>query len=122
MAWTNLSPAEARAALAAGREVRVLDVRTPLEHEHHRLAGATLIPLHELAERAGELDPGAQWFVYCEHGRRSIVACEILTGLGFGRLLHLAGGITDWMAAGYPVDGAGAPANAPAPRPRWKGC
>ena len=50
---------EARAYLKGHREGRytLLDVRQPSEYEKGRIPGAKLIPLPELANRMGELDP-----------------------------------------------------------------
>jgi rhodanese-related sulfurtransferase len=50
---------EAKAYMAEHEEgsFTLLDVRQPGEYENSRIPGATLIPLPELADRLGELDP-----------------------------------------------------------------
>jgi sulfur-carrier protein adenylyltransferase/sulfurtransferase len=50
---------EAKAYMAEHEEgsFTLLDVRQPGEYENARIPGATLIPLPELADRLGELDP-----------------------------------------------------------------
>jgi len=50
---------EAKAYMAKHEEgtFTLLDVRQPGEYENSRIPGATLIPLPELADRLGELDP-----------------------------------------------------------------
>jgi rhodanese-related sulfurtransferase len=70
-------PAEARPAL--------LDVRTHAEHQIVALAGSLLIPLHELQERADELEAlrGREVVVYCHHGVRSLSGAAFLGALGF---------------------------------------
>lgn len=73
--------------------VQIVDVREPWEHALARLPGARLIPLGELADRAGELDPARPVAAYCHHGVRSRYALAILRDLGFGDIAHLAGGI-----------------------------
>lgn len=73
--------------------VQIVDVRQPWEHALARLPGSRLIPLGELADRAGELDPGQPVAAYCHHGVRSRFALAILRDLGFKDLAHLTGGI-----------------------------
>ena len=66
MRWKNvLTPVvsmdteEAKAYLAGHKEgtFTLLDVRQPQEYETYRIPGAKLIPLPELPDRLGELDP-----------------------------------------------------------------
>lgn len=73
--------------------VQRLDVRERWEHDLAHLPGALLIPLGELADRAGELDRSRPVAAYCHHGARSLHALRILHGEGFRDLAHLAGGI-----------------------------
>lgn len=83
----------------------LLDVRTLGEYQEAHLANATLIPYTELEGRASELpaDKSAPIFVYCRSGQRSAIASGILVDLGYTNVHNMAGGIGDWMAAGYPV-------------------
>ena len=74
-------------------QVQILDVREPWEYALARLPGAVLIPLGQLADRAGELDAGRPVAAYCHHGVRSLYALRVLGGLGFRDLAHLSGGI-----------------------------
>ncbi len=50
---------EAKAYMARQKEgaFTLLDVRQPGEYEKERIPGALLIPLPELVDRIGELDP-----------------------------------------------------------------
>jgi adenylyltransferase/sulfurtransferase len=73
--------------------VQRLDVREPWEYELAHLPGALLIPLGELVDRVGELDPARPVAAYCHHGTRSLYALRFLQGAGFHDLAHLAGGI-----------------------------
>ena len=65
------------AAAARAARLVVLDVRKPQEYEIARIAGATLIPLHELPDRLGELDPAATIVAHCHHGARSARAVQL---------------------------------------------
>jgi len=94
----QIQPAELDRKLKAGEPVYLVDVRQEMEYDHCRLPGATLVPLHELAFRLGELDPpdGAAIVVYCHHGVRSLSGAAILQHAGFGPVASLAGGIEAW--------------------------
>ncbi len=94
--------AEALAGPAEGRP-HLLDVRTEGEFQLAQLPGAMLIPLHELEERAGELEAlrGREVVVYCHHGVRSLHGAAFLSGLGI-RASSLRGGIDLWSLT---VDG-----------------
>jgi sulfur-carrier protein adenylyltransferase/sulfurtransferase len=79
-----------------GRDVALLDVRTPQEFQIARLEGAKLIPLQDLPDRLGELDSAADLVVFCHHGPRSAQAVRFLRQIGFAKARNLAGGIEAW--------------------------
>ena len=100
-----LLQAEARSlGYALDPTLRVLDVRTEAEHRSHRLPNAVLVPVQELEQRLHELDREANWLVHCEHGRRSLWACEVLAQAGFQRLANLSGGLAYWSGSGLPLE------------------
>jgi adenylyltransferase/sulfurtransferase len=84
------------AELASGASPLLLDVRESWEADIATIPGATLIPLGELGDRAGELDPAASVVVYCHLGVRSQYAARALAGAGFAHVRNLAGGIDAW--------------------------
>ena len=94
----EITPGELKARLDAGDRVTIIDVREPFEWEIANLEahGARLIPLGELADRVGELDPGEEMVIQCRSGARSARAAEFLRGHGFERVHNLAGGILGW--------------------------
>jgi hydroxyacylglutathione hydrolase len=69
------------------RHVVVLDVRRNLEYADSRLDGAIHIPLHELADRLGEVPDGEIW-VHCAAGYRASIAASILAAAGH-RVVHI---------------------------------
>lgn len=95
---------ELRAVLAAGEGCTLVDVREYPEFAAGRVAGAQLIPLGELERRASELDPGTPIYVICRTGRRSSEAQRLLRAAGFADVRNVEGGVTAWMAAGFPVE------------------
>lgn len=98
----EIDAAEAYQLYQAG--VFTLDVRTGEEYQSGHIPGSVLIPLDELAQRAGELPAGEPILIYCRSGNRSLQAMNLLENAGFQNLSSLDGGINDWVAAGYPVE------------------
>lgn len=92
----EIAPTELRDLLAAKQPVVVVDVRQPWEHQIARIKGSTLIPLNELPQRLGDLDPQAEIVTYCHHGGRSLQAARFLQASGFRKVRSLAGGIEAW--------------------------
>ncbi|MBN2558839.1 MAG: FAD-dependent oxidoreductase [Clostridia bacterium] len=74
----------------------ILDVRTPMETESGMITGAVSIPLDDLRDRLGELDPEKEIIVYCAVGFRAYLACRILLQNGFKKVRNLAGGYTTY--------------------------
>ena len=105
MPYRDLDPEEAQKILAEETDLHVLDVRTEPEHQMHRLPNSKLIPIQELQDRVAELDADKRWFVYCEHGRRSVMVCDFLTEhMQFQDVTNLRGGMAHWIGEGLPVE------------------
>lgn len=81
-----------------GRELTLVDVREPHEHEICHIEGSTLISMNTLPERMGELDKDALIVVHCHHGPRSSHAVAYLRQNGFAKAANLTGGINAWSA------------------------
>jgi adenylyltransferase/sulfurtransferase len=92
----NVTPESLVTWLEEGREILLLDVRTPLEHQTSRLDDSLLMPLQTLPRRFEELDPDAETVVYCHHGNRSAHAVDFLRRMGFANTFNLVGGIDAW--------------------------
>lgn len=102
---STVSVAEAAALRDDG--ALVLDVREPDEWAAGHIPGATLIPLGELASRLGDLPPDRPIVVVCRSGNRSAQGRDILLRGGFPAVTSLNGGMTDWAAAGMPIETGG---------------
>ena len=100
----EISAEEARKLVADGAQL--VDVRAEHEWEAGRIAGATHLPLAELAERAGELDKDRPVVLYCRGGNRSTMAAEALAEAGFDAA-KLSEGIVGWAEEGLPLDADG---------------
>jgi sulfur dioxygenase len=89
------------------QDVQVLDVREPDEFigPLGHITGAILIPLGELAGRAGELSRDRPIVAVCRAGSRSAQAVSILQQNGFTDVANLTGGMLRWRAEAHPVEG-----------------
>lgn len=81
----------------------ILDVRQPEEWNEFHVPDSTLIPLGELASRVDELPKDQEIVVVCRSGNRSAQGRDILLSAGFTQITSMAGGLTQWKAAGYPT-------------------
>ena len=105
----NVAPQDAAAEAAAGKAV-FLDVREPVEWEHH-IDGAVQVPrgiLEWVADPSSprhspELDPARRVIVYCRSGHRAALAAATLKTLGYENVANLEGGFAAWQEAGLPA-------------------
>lgn len=81
----------------------ILDVREPEEWREYHVPNSTLIPLGTLEARVNELPRDKELVVVCRSGNRSATGRDILKKAGFTQVTSLAGGLSQWKAAGYPT-------------------
>src|SRR5215467_13350117 len=87
---------EVKEKLDRGDKFVLVDVREPHEHQICNIPAAVLIPLGQVPQRLGELDPEADIVVHCKSGMRSAKACGILKSAGFKHVRNMKGGILAW--------------------------
>jgi rhodanese-related sulfurtransferase len=100
----EVSREEARKLVDDGAQL--VDVRAEHEWEAGHIAGATHIPLAELAERTGEIDEDRPVVLYCRGGTRSTMATDALAEAGFDAA-KLSEGIVGWAEADLPLEPEG---------------
>ena len=83
--------------------LQLVDVRRDSEYRGGHAPRAVSIPLHELPERTGELDPSRPMAVICAGGYRSSIGTSLLERAGFKHLYNVTGGTSAWIAAGLPA-------------------
>jgi hydroxyacylglutathione hydrolase len=83
----------------ASTDVQVVDVRNPGETALGTITDATLVPLAQLRDRAGELDLDRPIVVFCAGGYRSSVAASLLRSLGAADVSDILGGYGAWAQA-----------------------
>ncbi len=84
---------------ARHREAYLIDVREPGEYLAGHVPGAALLPLGELASRAGELPRDRTIHVICASGNRSLRATRALLDAGYDAR-SVAGGTSAWARSG----------------------
>jgi len=80
-------------------ELQMVDVRNPGEAAAGMIANAVNIPVGQLPDRIGELDPRKPTVVYCAGGYRSSVAASFLRQRGFADVSDVLGGYNAWDEA-----------------------
>lgn len=88
-------------------EVVVLDVRPRSEYDQQHLPFARSLPLAELRARLSELPKGKPIVAYCRGPfcLMSDEAVKLLAKRGY-RVAKLADGVSEWLAAGLPLETA----------------
>ena len=100
----RLSAQELSALMAAKEKVFTLDVRSPQEFRGDgHIAGATLIPLGELATHLKKVPTDRMVVTVCRSGARSGAAHAQLQRAGYENAKNLSGGMMAWQSAGLPV-------------------
>jgi rhodanese-related sulfurtransferase len=90
----------------SGRDVELIDVRTPAEFRELHVEFARNVPLERLdavAVAASRSDGERPLYVICQKGGRGLLACERLWAAGLTDVVNIAGGTVACEAAGLPM-------------------
>ncbi len=93
-----ITPADLIARVSAGETWQVVDVRSPADYAKAHVDGAVNLPLKELRQRVGELDPALPTVTYCNKGTTGNAGQNVLRNLGFDRVYNLSGGNSNYQA------------------------
>ena len=74
------------------KEVRLLDVRKQSEYESQHVIGARSFPLNGIYQNLNCLDPESTYYLHCQGGYRSMIACSILLANGFKNIVNVQRG------------------------------
>ncbi|MBN1255719.1 MAG: hypothetical protein JXA50_10640 [Deltaproteobacteria bacterium] len=102
----EVSAADAKGKIDSDTSLIILDVREPDEFGKGHIPKAINIPRGLLEFKVTNEIPNkdANILVYCKTGGRSCLACSTLVTMGYKNAKSIAGGWTDWLKAGYPVE------------------
>ena len=95
--YVNITAEEAKQIMDNEEGYIILDVREQDEYDAGHIPGAIVISHEEITEKAEKMltDKDQLILVYCRSGRRSKIAAEALTELGYTNIKEF-GGIIDW--------------------------
>lgn len=87
----------AKQMIDTNSNLTILDVRTLDEYNSGHIKDAILLPYDEVPEKSKQLLPDKDTviLVYCRSGRRSALAAQSLSELGYSKVYDF-GGILDW--------------------------
>ena len=86
----------------------LVDVRSVEEHDTGAIPGTDLnIDFREMAQRHKEIGAGLDdhIVVYCQSGKRSNIAADTLTELGYRNVYNIRGSVNAWLQAGFQLAG-----------------
>lgn len=110
----EIYPGDVAEMMKNGKDIILLDVRTPEEYEEVHLKGATLLPVQQLSQQSlneiglGEDMKDKEIYIYCRSGSRSQTAYNIMESLGYTNIKSVAGGMIHWEEDNYPFTESGA--------------
>ncbi|QKJ19083.1 rhodanese-like domain-containing protein [Microbacterium hominis] len=86
-------------------DTTIVDVRTPAEYAEGHLEGAVNIDVtaSDFDARLSELDPEADYVVYCRSGNRSAQAVSRMTGAGFASVTDAGALSAASTSTGLPI-------------------
>ena len=94
------------ASEAAGKKLRLIDVREDDEWRAGRAAGAEHIGKgvieRDIVPKVP--DKNEELILYCGGGYRSVLAAEAIQKMGYRRVSSMAGGWKAWLAANFPTE------------------
>jgi rhodanese-related sulfurtransferase len=73
-----------------------IDVRTSGEYKANHIKQFKNIPLHELNNKALDLDQNKEVVIICQSGMRSLQAAKKLKKMGFNSITNVRGGMNTW--------------------------
>ena len=107
----EMSPQKLAARMTAEAPPVILDVRTPQEYAAGHVPGALNVPHKALPDRLAEVlgFRDREVVLYCERGKRSVMASVVLREAGFTSIRHLQGHMVEWRRQGLPESKGTAP-------------
>ena len=102
----TIRPKELSDLRASGKDIELIDVRTPVEFREAHVDFARNVPLDQLDPQTirsqRNCSPTEPLYVICRSGGRGKQACERLAAAGLD-VVNVEGGTQAWDASGLPV-------------------
>ena len=107
MAISVITPSALVELFRNGKQIDLIDVRTPVEYQELHAVPARNVPLDQLdpnalmQARQGSTDEPL--YVICRSGSRGQQACERFLQAGYPNVINVEGGTLAWESCGLPV-------------------
>jgi len=107
MSISAITPSDLGKLCRDGKQIDLIDVRTPVEYQELHAVPARNIPLDQLnpaalmQARHGSKDEPL--YVICRSGNRGQQACERFLQAGYPNVINVEGGTLAWESCGLPV-------------------
>ena len=102
--FSDVDAAEFYALILSNDDELIIDVRTKKEYRKSHIENAVLADTKEELEAICLNSPTDRTImIYCEQGKRSRTACDILSKFGFTNVYNLSGGLVEWKLQKYPL-------------------
>ena len=101
----NISREELKARLDRGDNIKLVMSMNEWQFQAEHIPGSIWVADKERAERL--LNPEDEIVTYCSDQACSAsrMAAQLMEKAGYKHVWHYEGGLQDWTAAGYPVEG-----------------
>lgn len=78
-------------------KVELIDIREPNEYKRGSLVSAKNIPMNELLQATDKyLDKEKTYYIICQSGGRSSMACKAMTKQGY-KVINVGGGVGSYV-------------------------
>ena len=107
MTISSITPSDLVELFRNGKQIDLIDVRTPMEYQELHAVPARNVPLDQLDPTAliharhGATDEPL--YVICRSGSRGQKACERFVEAGYANVINIEGGTLAWESCGLPV-------------------
>lgn len=79
------------------QNINIIDIRSIVNFNNNHIPGAKNIPFNSLIISPNKyLDKNSVYYIYCQHGQKSLKTCQILNSLGY-RTVNISGGYEAWI-------------------------
>jgi phage shock protein E len=98
VALVDLSIDQAKRMVEQGKNITIIDVRTPAEVAAGKINNAINIDYqaNDFRTKLAALDKNGTYLVYCQAGGRSSKAVQVMKEMGFAQIFHMKDGYRAW--------------------------
>jgi molybdopterin/thiamine biosynthesis adenylyltransferase/rhodanese-related sulfurtransferase len=96
---STITPRTLKQWIDEGRNIQIIDVREPAEHEIVSIPGSVLVPKNEfiLGGALADLPQDKRIVLHCKTGNRSAEVLALVKAAGFSDAVHVGSGIIGWV-------------------------